>query len=708
MKKIFFKILCIIICIILLTSCNGNKNNIPISTDSQNKNSISSGDINNNVNKEFMNNSDRTNEAKICSEAGSMHSYDMNDDIIFDLFDFDIDSNQRIFIADKERIFIRYEDENSSNQKKVTEFDSSLKFCRHIAIDNDILYALDDKTNTIKAFGLDGTIIEEYDIDNGIYISMKCKNKKAFVLLEDIHDTAKRYIIIYDLENKKKEQLKSNKVMYFSLYKDNTILILDLSDHINPTFFVYDYERGEIINEYPALVNNNIFFYNPNDNMLYYIFEGNIKRCSLESNMTHTVYSDVEAIFHKLLFNNNLCYALDVESNKIIKFNVDTISTNTSKNINIICGRENIENDQKIKMAIKLFQKSHPDINIQFTYINDFEYDSVMNTKFMAREVDFDIYFLYSDFMEPYVRNSTYEDLNQYPSINESFNHTLKGIKGLCSYKEKIIGVPYNISSNAWEVNDDLLEQIGLPCPEGRWTWEQFYDYAKQARKDLNNDGTLNTYIKEVRMPYSIPLWLEEYESKYLNILEKKADYVNEIFINLLNMWKNVLDEGLIKEATGKTFIMKDNILFHDESMTLAKGSKNIIPPPSIEKESKFPATIHMMCVNLWSKNKEIAIDFLCKYMSVDVQKINANRPIINDLSLYDEIQGPNNVRLSNGKNYSLCKNMFENSIRRSDSSNIDFRIYRISTIREFLSGKLSAEKAAELIDKKADMVLNE
>lgn len=44
------------------------------------------------------------------------------------------------------------------------------------------------------------------------------------------------------------------------------------------------------------------------------------------------------------------------------------------------------------------------------------------------------------------------------------------------------------------------------------------------------------------------PIWLEEYESKYLNILDKKADYINEIFISLLNMWKNVLDEGLINE----------------------------------------------------------------------------------------------------------------------------------------------------------------
>ena len=117
---------------------------------------------------------------------------------------------------------------------------------------------------------------------------------------------------------------------------------------------------------------------------------------------------------------------------------------------------------------------------------------------------------------------------------------------------------------------------------------------------------------------------------------------------------------------------------------------------------------MNMLCVNPWSQNKETAIDFLCQYMSIDVQKINANDPIISDISLYDEIQGPNNIKLSNKKNYLLCKNMFENSIRQSDSSNIDFRKFRLDTIKKFSNGGLSAEKAAELIDSKANMLLNE
>ena len=561
-NNIFLNILCIIMCIILLTSCDSNRGKVISTIDGNNINSRNNNDS---VNTEFINDSVKTNDANTYNEAEIIHSYNMNDDIIFELFDFAIDNNQRMFIADKERIFIRYEDDNSNNQKKIKEFDFSLKFCRYIAIGNDVLYALDDKTNALKAFTLNGALIEEYDIDKGSYIKMECKNKKAFVLFGDVNDISKSYVIIYDLENKKKKQLDSNNIMYFSLYKDNTILVLDWSDHINPTFFVYDYEKNENVSEYPLLFNHQIFFYNFYDDMIYYPTEGNINRYSLGSNTVDTIYSDQEANFHKILFNNKMCYVCDMKNEQIIKFNIDTISTNISKNINIICYDKNIKNNSRIKTALKLFKRSNPNINFNFTYIDIFDYESVLNIKFMARESDFGIYFLRPDYIEPYVRNGTYEDLSQDASINKSFCYAFKGVKELCSYKEEIIGVPYNISLNAWGVNDNLLKQLGLPCPEGKWTWEQFFEYARQARKDLNNDGILDTYIKEARMPYSIPLWLEEYESKYMNILEKKADYNNELFINLLNMWKKVLDEGLVREVTGKIFILKDNILFYDE-----------------------------------------------------------------------------------------------------------------------------------------------
>ena len=161
--------------------------------------------------------------------------------------------------------------------------------------------------------------------------------------------------------------------------------------------------------------------------------------------------------------------------------------------LNIISTIPNFEEQPEIKKLMEVFYQKYPYVNVRYEYINptpkgypDGEYDMEIRTRLMAQDSSLDIFLFNSNVQEATLLNSnSLADLSQYPSIVENYNDIFDGIKKLCTYKGKLIGVPSNITIEAWVVNDELLDKLNIECPKEDWTWNDFYEFAKNVRRDL-------------------------------------------------------------------------------------------------------------------------------------------------------------------------------------------------------------------------------
>ncbi|HHV60630.1 MAG TPA: extracellular solute-binding protein [Clostridiaceae bacterium] len=322
----------------------------------------------------------------------------------------------------------------------------------------------------------------------------------------------------------------------------------------------------------------------------------------------------------------------------------------------------------------------------------------------MAGNKDMDIILIDSPFVTVLTKNNTITSLDGYQHVKEKFTYMFDGIENLCMHDDELIGVPATVSIEAWEANQELLENLKLELPDKSWSWYDFYEYAKLARKDINADGIKDTYIIEGRK--DSPPFLSQYNCTYIDLEKKKASFNNEEFKNLLVLWKKMWDEDLV--ADGGTFItpkIKDNIVFCKCSLTLSMGDRAIIYPPALLGGQKsYPAQLKLLCITSFSEKKDLAAEFLSVFCSKEAQERTViTRALYKDFSIYRrDMLNPS----SSEKNIEIFKNVLKYSIR--ENSIPELRIYTLGIIGEYVSGMLPLEKAVTMIEDKANLILGE
>lgn len=614
----------------------------------------------------------------------------------YDLFDYSVDEEYNIYIADKEEVFMI----TTTGKKK--SIINGLEYCNQIILHNNLIYTLDVINNEkLIVFNKNGDKVDEISIDIDIGLDMKIVDGYMFILHQDKTNHDKRYLTTLNLDNKQTKKLKFDNVRNFCGFTKGKILLSFLSDSHH---YIYNYNEDKLFKkDMPDIMYTDIH-YESGENVLYYVNNNFINKLDLDSKISKTLYTAKEIRLSNIILVNNYCFSFDHDTNTI--HSVKKIINNKSGNITVLSDFDSFDNYLNIKKALEIFHENNNNMSITFQSINRNEYYDDLAVKFMSNSKEFDIFFLSNFNNSHFIKNKVMQDLNIYPKIVDKFDYMFKGIKNNCVSNGELIGIPLFIDINSWLANEHLMEKLDISCPTGTWTWDEFYDLAKDVRQDLDGNGTYDTYA--CKFNYSFPPFYYQYLSQSLDLVNSKVNFAKDVLIHLLKLWKNLVEEDLVLEMKnpGKN---NDNILFTEESLSLMEGNKNLILPPVIEGHEIYPLTIDTLCINKNSLNKDLSAEFLATILSEEVQTAypESGNTIYNDISLYKQnFENGLFGFMSNDKNYNLYKHMLNKSKKKVFQ--YDFRKYFVNILDVYLSNKTSAEKAVNLIEEKAKMIVNE
>ncbi|MDD4295929.1 MAG: extracellular solute-binding protein [Ruminiclostridium sp.] len=663
-----FKIIIILSLLLILCSCSKDK----------------ATDINNTVNEEM-------DDVGILSD---LHTYD--------LFDIAVDNDENnIYIADKEHILITDRDGNKKSEIK------GLQFCTKLALGDNGIYALDrrESGNVIKEFSSEGKLNQEIQIDTGGNNVLKIEYSNGkLIFLQYNKETEKNTISILNLENKVMKHVDIENIDVFTVYNDNTLIIGDFKS-FQRKFVIYEYEKNEIIEEIESINASRCtdLVYDNRDSSLYYTEDCRIYKYNLKNNEAEKLIdlrNHTDFMFPKIVSTANTFYLLDTQYDRIFCIGKEAVNTK-AKNALTIVSRNSVEH--YLEKAEELFKRRNPQCDVAYKTKGN----EGLKISIMSGDKDIDIIYVENHLYNDFIGCGAVIPLDGYQNVKENFTFMFDGIEDLCKYDNKLVGVPVHLGIYAWEANPVLLEKLNLELPEEDWNWNDFYEYAKLARKDINGDGRYDTYVIEGQARY--PTFLQQYCSMYMDLSAGKASFNNDEFKSLLSLWKKMWNEDLIASGTFNNTKMKDNILFNLKNCSLKLGDAMIIYPPALpDGQKSYPSQVYLLSINSFSQNKDLAAELLSIYYSKEAQaaiELTTGRTYYKDISVYPPISSGKD-KLSNDRNLEVFRNMFLHSEREQD--HLDLRGYMLDTISEYMSDRITLDTAAKLIDDKAKMIVGE
>ncbi len=644
-----------------------------------------------------------TNRASTSSSNSALVS-EIKVEYNFDVFDWTVDKDGRIFIADKDYI-IMYD-----NSGKKTDFiKEGLEFCTCIAFDNKTIYVWDDKSASLKLFSLDGKCTGEYPIklQSGKIRKIFASGKNVFLLQQRQASVQGNQILVFDITTKGLRELNFKNVIGFCRYKEGQLL-LSVQDEPYTRFIIYDFIKNKNLKEFNEItIFYNDFYYNENDNMVYYLSSNSINTLDLDSGISKSLYNSSYEILAKLCIQHPYCYAFGPVEDRICKVDLsENLKTNSRI---VIYSPLAIDNNPHINKWEEIIEDKYPEVKIEFQTVGISEYIDRLKLKLLASESEPDIFYLSRFEADDFAKNSAVLDLGKYDSIVKRFNKLLNGIKRNCTIGEILVGIPFIMSMEAWGVNTELAEKLKLQIPRDIWSLDEFYMLARKARADLNGDGTKDSYIAMVETDY--PFFLRPYLSAHINIVKSEVDIDTNQLSKSLSLLKKMLDDKLLLQVRTEERNKINNILFYYDSFGLVEGDECRIPPPVIDKDNPiYVNNLEMLCINKYSKKVDLATELMALYLSNDVQLSLPFNAVLEDLDIFEQPDGPGPGLdlgvLSNETNKTLYKHMVEYSYHRFWRRGFFEGFTDI--INECLSGRITPDAAAKAIIDKAKMIVGE
>ncbi len=626
-------------------------------------------------------------------------------DCIYNFYDISVDGSNNIYVPDKEEIYIF-----DNNGCKIGSIKETIEFCTNVDINENTLFIMDKGGQAIKSLTMDGKLIDEYDVIIPYSFKIERFGKYLFVLHQESGESDKRFITTLNLDKRVTEKIPLDNVISFSVHDDNTLYV-SIETEKGFEILTYNYIYNEIIAQ--KVINSSVtdIYYNNEDDMIYFISNNCLKRIDKTLEQDEILFiSEDNGIFYKVVVRHDICYIMDMHHSTIYTINKE-ISKEKTNTITILTSVPSFGDNPNIKKAVALLMKKTPGAQVRFSHIPGENYHAALKTKIMAREGEFDLFYLYSDECTFFIENNALQDLNVFNNITEKFDFLFEGAKDNSQIGGIFAGVPVRFTLNTWVMNIEIAEQICLEYPSKEWDWEDFLEYARRVNQDLDGDGKPDIYM--LKSARKIPLFLEQYNTKYLNLLEGKASYNNSTFISLLKLWKKIWEEQLLVEIENNNRFLNisddNNIIFKEKAITLLENNSSLVSPPKINGEDTlYPAIVDLLCINKYSSNKHLSANFLAEYLSSEVQTAYTGfiPTLYKDISKYEKPMSQRIKGFSNESNYNIYELMLNNSRRREHNSDLFF--YIGNTIESYLDGGLTAEQAAKLIDEKAQLIVGE
>ncbi|MEK5058882.1 ABC transporter substrate-binding protein [Paenibacillus sp. FSL H7-0326] len=162
------------------------------------------------------------------------------------------------------------------------------------------------------------------------------------------------------------------------------------------------------------------------------------------------------------------------------------------------------DTDAQGKALVEQLKKTEEKYNVKFEFVNIpyEEYMEKFTASVLAGEPLADITYLEYKAALPAIQKGQLHKISEFTTPESSINTDQR----LANAGPALLGEQYGfyggMPSNGGvgiHYNRDLFEELGLPdlqelYDKGEWTWDKMLEIAKQATKDTNNDGKMDTW----------------------------------------------------------------------------------------------------------------------------------------------------------------------------------------------------------------------
>jgi len=309
-----------------------------------------------------------------------------------------------------------------------------------------------------------------------------------------------------------------------------------------------------------------------------------------------------------------------------------------------------VTKDRYLDTAVKKFEELHSGVSVEVKEYTsstsekgegvraadpgDIEkYVTAMNTQLMSGQGS-DIILLNNLPYQTYADKNLLVDLGGLMQSDQSFDNGkyYQNIFKALEYKDKLYGLPVNISIDMIAADRTLLADSQVQIDDSSWDWNDFVKTAEKVINDKQNGGTREMYalagMDEKRL---IATLVKENYDKLVDQEKKTANFTGQEFLDLLNMNKYLIDHKLVNTDTAQTNIMdmaaRGKLVFNFTSLggfwelqttkaIFSEGVQLLKPPGNVSFSSDA-----MYGISSQSSNQKLAWEFLKFLVSDDMMK---------------------------------------------------------------------------------------
>ena len=315
-----------------------------------------------------------------------------------------------------------------------------------------------------------------------------------------------------------------------------------------------------------------------------------------------------------------------------------------------------VSKDMYLDAAVKKFEEFHPGVSVEVkeytsstsekgegvrgTEPGDIEkYVTTMNTQLMSGQGS-DIILLNNLPYQTYGDKNLLVDLSGLMQSDQSFDSGkyYQNIFQALEYKDKLYGLPVNISIDMIAADKTLLADSQAPIDDSSWDWQDFVKTAEKVVKDKQNGGTQEMYaLAGMDEKELIATLVKENYASLVDQEKKTANFTGRKFLDLLDLSKYLLDHKLVNTDIDQTNMMdmasRGNLVFNFTSLggfwdlqvakaIFSEGVQLLKPPGNL-----FFSTDSMYGISSKSAHQELAWEFL-KFMLSDEMMTQGGMPV--------------------------------------------------------------------------------
>lgn len=602
-----------------------------------------------------------------------------------DIVDFAVIGNKYFYIS--EHGLAEFDDKQKIINK--ISFNDKFHFTSICTSDNRI-YAYDYADGYIYTYDPNLKNIGKYGgLSAGMeVIKMRSDKNQIYVL----NSYGNKNIIRISLKNNKADKINISQIEDFCIHSSNELYVLQHST-VNNRIINFNTATKDIKIIKDRIITDNIESYN--NEIRYVSHDGNVIMVMNSSGKSlKRIPTNYSADFNRINSDKNYIYL--ISGNNIYGISLNK-KDHTTGNKLVLYGIS--DDDFDLREVLKIMKDKYPDFRYDIK-VMDKDMQKYI-TKILSHDNSYDVYFINDNYLTTpnsnIIEKLNYinENLSKYSNIMKFANQMYPQYIKLCSPNGILLGLPCQVEINGFNVDMKVARKYDIKLPEKEWNWNDYYNLAKEF-KDKQSDSKNPAYLSYLSNGNVFCTCLDSWGSGFINFNKKTCSFNSKEYVDLLKFVKKLKDENLVKKEDNG--MSADNQLLNMGPLTFFKsdGEKNddcFLNYP-VNKNGKYrDLQVTFICMNKYSKNKELASDFIATWISPDVVSKSIQK-IYKDDKIYMNNKDPIGHFYNDKDNESIHQYILDHM------SIIDYpdkiRIIVIDNYLDFINGKITAEQASK------------